>query len=464
PGNRIILAPVKTDFNDVDDVRIYGEMGKKVMKRIVEAGIKKPIFYFATEPINKDGIINKEFVNFIQVTLLGALSGLYIPLEAREFLKKGLDIIKIGIMIENESENFNEQLKIIEAYQHGRQLAQDIGGTSPERGNPLQCAEIIEQAFKETNVEIKIIKDYNTILKEYPLMAAVARSSSTVPKHIPCVVKLTYKSPDQSHVKDNLFFIGKGVTFDSGGMDLKVGGAMRHMCRDKGGASICAGIVYIAQKLALEQVNITAYLGFVRNSIGSHSYVCDEVITSRSGRRVLVANTDAEGRMTMGDLLTEAKENIIANKLCENSKIFTIATLTGHSVRAYGAYPVAVENVKARNDGIGRTLQDLGQIWGDPFEISRIRRDDFIVVKGNGISEDVIQCNDKPSTMTCRGHQFPVAFLINVSRLDEHSTYSDNPIAYTHLDISGSYQHSTGDWGLGEVTGNPIIAIASSFL
>ena len=95
---------------------------------------------------------------------------------------------------------------------------------------------------------------------------------------------------------------------------------------------------------------------------------------------VLVANTDAEGRMTMGDLLTEAKENIIINNLNDNAKIFTIATLTGHVARAYGPYPAAVENGKARNEGIGRTLQDIGQIWGDPFEVSRIRREDYQVM------------------------------------------------------------------------------------
>jgi len=465
PGNRIVLSPIKSEFNEVDDVRIYGEMGRNVMKRVIDAGIRRPIFYFATEPSNQDGTFNQEFINFKQVTILGALSELYIPLEAREYFKKNnSDITDIGVISENESEDINEQLAIVEAYQEGRQLAQDIGGLSPERGNPLQCAEIIKSVFKGTSVEVNIIKDYSIIEKEYPLMAAVGRSSSSVEKHTPCIVKLTYKSPDQSQVKDNLFFVGKGVTFDSGGMDLKISGAMRGMSRDKGGASICAGIIYIAQKLKVKNVNITAYLGFVRNSIGSNSYVCDEVITSRSGRRVLVANTDAEGRMTMGDLLTAAKENVIESESYSNAKIFTIATLTGHVARAYGPYPAAVENGKARNDNVGRTLQDIGQIWGDPFEVSRIRKEDFQVVKGNGITEDVIQGNDKPSTMTSRGHQFPAAFLIMVSRLDEHGVTSKFPIAYTHLDIAGCFGKWSNYWGLGEVTGNPVIAIASSFV
>jgi leucyl aminopeptidase len=168
--------------------------------------------------------------------------------------------------------------------------------------------------------------------------------------------------------------------------------------------------------------------------------------------------------MTMGDLLTEARENVITNKLYENAKIFTIATLTGHVGRAYGPYPAAVENGQAVKKSVGRTLQDIGQIWGDTFEVSRIRREDYMVVKGNGITEDVIQGNNKPSTMTNRAHQFPVAFLNLVSCLDKHGTNSDNPIAYTHLDIAGCYGKVPNNWGLGEVTGNPIVAIASSFL
>jgi len=63
-----------------------------------------------------------------------------------------------------------------------------------------------------------------------------------------------------------------------------------------------------------------------------------------------------------------------------------------------------------------------------------------------------------------RAHQFPVAFLNLVSCLDKHGTNSDNPIAYTHLDIAGCYGKVPNNWGLGEVTGNPIVAIASSFL
>ena len=104
-------------------------------------------------------------------------------------------------------------------------------------------------------------------------------------------------------VQEELYFIGKGINYDTGGADLKIGGNMVGMSRDKCGAAAVAGLIATAAKMKSTQVNIRARLAFVRNSIGPDSYVADEIITSRAGVRVRVGNTDAEGRMVMTDLL-----------------------------------------------------------------------------------------------------------------------------------------------------------------
>ena len=132
----------------------------------------------------------------------------------------------------------------------------------------------------------------------------------------------------------SLFFVGKGVTYDTGGADLKTDGHMRGMSRDKCGAATLAGFMKSVSLISPTHVNITCYLGFVRNSIGSDAYVSDEIITSRDGCRVLVGNTDAEGRMVMADLLCKVKEEALAvvGGICH---LFTVATLTGHAIRAW---------------------------------------------------------------------------------------------------------------------------------
>lgn len=135
-----------------------------------------------------------------------------------------------------------------------------------------------------------------------------------------------------------MYFIGKGITYDTGGADVKVGGHMVNMSRDKCGAAAVAGFMRAVAELKPKGLRVVALLAFVRNSIGSDAYVADEIITARSGKRILVVNTDAEGRMAMVDLLAQAREEIEAQPRDVRPPTFvhTVATLTGHAVLAVG--------------------------------------------------------------------------------------------------------------------------------
>ncbi|THD18778.1 putative aminopeptidase W07G4.4 [Fasciola hepatica] len=148
--------------------------------------------------------------------------------------------------------------------------------------------------------------------KRYPLAAVVDRGSSN--KNRGSIVHLEYSGSRDGNISDselqNLFLIGKGIVYDSGGYDLKVGGNMATMHRDKCGAAAVAGFFKILNLLKPANINVRGSLAFVRNSIGENAYVSDEIITSRAGVRVRVTNTDAEGRMVMTDLLCEAKEKV----------------------------------------------------------------------------------------------------------------------------------------------------------
>lgn len=104
------------------------------------------------------------------------------------------------------------------------------------------------------------------------------------------------------------------MTYDTGGADVKVGGAMLGMSRDKCGAAAVAGFMYIVGMLKPAHLRVVGALSVVRNSIGSDSYVADEVITARSGARVRVINTDAEGRMVMADVLCKVRMGMLREK------------------------------------------------------------------------------------------------------------------------------------------------------
>lgn len=144
---------------------------------------------------------------------------------------------------------------------------------------------------------------------------------------------MQYNPSNDAKIDTTLFLIGKGITYDTGGADVKHGGHMAGMHRDKCGAAFVAGFFKTLELLKPKGIKVYGTLCLTRNSIGEECYVADEIITARSKKRVRVGNTDAEGRMAMADALCEAKEMAVSET---NPQLFTIATLTGHVIRAYG--------------------------------------------------------------------------------------------------------------------------------
>lgn len=267
----------------------------------------------------------------------------------------------------------------------------------------------------------------------------------------------------------SLFFVGKGINYDTGGADLKTGGHMRGMSRDKGGAGGVAGFLRTVAALQPRHVNVTAKLAFVHNSIGAQSYVSDEIIVSRTGVRVLIGNTDAEGRMVMADLLAECKERALELQQEQHAcRLFTVATLTGHVIRAYGMYPACMDNGPARKLNMSRSLADTGAAHGEPWEVSILRHDDYAMVAATSEREDVVQCNTTPSTMTARGHQFAPCFMMIAAGLDKCALDQKDTkkrIAYTHCDIAGAAEESGSASGsLARTTGAPVITFTAQFL
>jgi hypothetical protein len=102
----------------------------------------------------------------------------------------------------------------------------------------------------------------------------------------------------------------------------------------------------------------------------------------------------------------------------------------------------------------------VAELWGDPFEVTRSRREDFAFVRARSRADDVLSCNKEPSVNTPRGHQFPMAFLTIASGLDRHGASSRQPLPYVHLDISGS-AFEGGDWQHGRPTATPVLTLSA---
>lgn len=177
--------------------------------------------------------------------------------------------------------------------------------------------EVIAQQFNQTISEC--VGD-NLITENYPVIHAVGRASV----HAPRLIEIRWGNP--KHPKVSL--IGKGVSFDSGGLDIKAAQGMRLMKKDMGGAAHVAGLALAVMKLNLP-IHLQVLIPAVENAISGDAFRPGDVLTSRSGKTIEIENTDAEGRLILCDAISKAAED-------QPDLIIDFATLTGAARVALG--------------------------------------------------------------------------------------------------------------------------------
>lgn len=444
-SERLILAPTGPLNRDYDDVRRFYDAARKAADIAIQSGARKPAIMAVQVPVGD------AFEHALATTYFGFSQGLYQPMEAREHFGEALEPIEHLALIGEANGAW------LVAVEEGRRVARDLCGTEPERMSPQRFADYCIQAFSQTPVKVTVLDDRELLNAEYPLLAAVARASFDT-KHSPCVIRLEYVA--EGPIDQTLMFVGKGITYDTGGADLKVGGHMAGMSRDKGGAAGVAGFLRAVGQIQPKGLKVIAELAVVRNNIGETAFVSDEIITGRSGVRVRIGNTDAEGRLIMADCLARMTELAVTE---QQARLFTVATLTGHAALAKGPYTALVPNKVAEQCGLLHGLIQAGELWGDPAEHSPSRREDYDFVAPRSKADDLLSSNNGPSATTKRGHQFPMAFLVRVAGLDKHQLASEMPIPYVHIDIAGSGVEG-GDWQHGKPTATPLLALAGLYL
>jgi leucyl aminopeptidase len=447
-GHRLILAPVGSLQRDYDDVRCFADAAKQAVSLAKSSGSVQPLVLVQ----NTD---HPAYAKATEVVYLAMAQALWQPLEGREALGESVvePMKQIGFV--GTDKTLATTLIAIEA---GKRLARDLCGSEPERMTPRRFADYCVEAFADSVVSVQVQTDVETLQQQYPLMMAVARSSLHVERHKPAVIRLEYVP--EGEVNQTLLFAGKGLVYDTGGADIKINGGMAGMSRDKGGAAAVAGFLKTVSLLKPAGLKVIAEIGAVRNSVGSDAFVPDEIIKSHAGVRVRIGNTDAEGRLVLADLMSHLH---LEAATAVNPTLFSVATLTGHAARAVGPYTALVENGAALQRGISATLAKLGDIWGDPSEVSRSRREDFSFIKPRSCADDVLSCNNAPSSVTARGHQFPMAFLVVASGLDQASAVAAKALPYVHIDIAGSGVDG-GDWQHGKPSASPVTALVATYL
>ncbi|MEJ5945155.1 leucyl aminopeptidase [Pseudokineococcus basanitobsidens] len=225
----------------------------------------------------------------------------------------------------------------------------DLVNAPPVDLYPESFADVAVAAGKEHGLKVTVLDDVALAKGGYGGLTGVGKGSARGPR----LVSVTW-SPRGASAKVAL--VGKGITFDSGGLSIKPAASMETMKCDMGGAAAVLQAVVAAARLKLP-VEVTAWLCLAENMPGGGAMRPSDVITTYGGRTVEVLNTDAEGRLVLADGLVSASEQ-------KPDLILDVATLTGAQMVALGSRVAAV---MAEDEAVGRRVLAAAERSGEQF-------------------------------------------------------------------------------------------------
>ena len=320
------------------------EPRKSIIDQAAKLSEKLPKKKWALECL--DELNNQETYNFILGWGLSFYKFNIKPNNKRSNINQTLCIKNIKDLIkENEFQKCCAELK-------GIFLARDLINLPPNILTPYNYEKIVKNCFKDFSSKIDTYKD-KKLEKNFPLINFVGRSS----ENKPLLLDIKW-SKSKKNIFPNITLIGKGVTFDSGGLDVKPSSGMMLMKKDMGGSAVVLGIAYALISMNCP-VNLRVILPMAENSISEKSMRPLDVIYARDNTPVEIGNTDAEGRLLLADALTFSQENNVKSDF-----VIDFATLTGAARVALGTeLPALFTN----DNDLGERIIDEGKEQIDPM-------------------------------------------------------------------------------------------------
>ena len=226
-------------------------------------------------------------------------------------------------------------------------MARDLVNTPAGDLVPADFAAHAVAAAEALGVGVEVLDEKALVAGGYGGIIAVGKGSA----HPPQLVRLAYR-PDGA--TGHLALVGKGITFDTGGISIKPSNGMHEMKGDMGGAAATLGTVIAAATLGL-RVNVTGYLCLAENMPSGKAQKPGDIYSAYGGKTVEVLDTDAEGRLVRGDALVRAQED-------KPDVLIDIATLTGAAVIALGA---RTAGIMSNDDDLREAVHDAAQRAGE---------------------------------------------------------------------------------------------------
>ena len=232
-------------------------------------------------------------------------------------------------------------------------LARDLINTPSNDMGPAELEQAARSVADSFGARIKVTEGDALLQANYPMIHAVGRASVRAPR----LIDFTWGN--EAHRKVTL--IGKGVCFDTGGLDLKNASGMATMKKDMGGAACVLGLAQMIMDARLP-VRLRVMIPAVENSVSGSAFRPGDVLTSRKGLSVEIGNTDAEGRLVLADALADADT--------ENPDLmFCMATLTGAARAATGMElpPFFTDDETLASDLMRRGMDENDPVWRLPL-------------------------------------------------------------------------------------------------
>ncbi|ATL27182.1 leucyl aminopeptidase [Streptomyces formicae] len=226
--------------------------------------------------------------------------------------------------------------------------ARDLINTPPNDLDPEAFAAVATAAAKEHGIKVQVLDEKALTKGGFGGILGVGVGSDAPPR----LVKLSYTS---SKAKKHLAFVGKGITYDSGGISLKPAGHNETMKCDMAGAAAVFAAVVAAARLGLE-VNVTGWLALAENMPSGSATRPGDVLRMYSGKTVEVLNTDAEGRLVLADAIAKASED-------KPDAIVDVATLTGAMMVALGSRTFGIVS---NDDAFRTSVHEIAEEAGEP--------------------------------------------------------------------------------------------------
>ena len=281
-------------------------------------------------------------------TVEGALLGAYAYTEFKTKASKVTAPVKSIVLV---ADGLDAEAKAViaraETTARAVNAARDLSNTPPGHLYPQSFVEIVQGAIGKLPVEVEVMDEVQMRAAGYVGIVGVGQGSQRPPR----LLRLVYRPAGATR---HLSYVGKGITFDTGGISLKPPTGMNEMKADMSGAAAVVQAVLAIAKLGLP-VNVTAYAALAENMVGSMAQRPGDVITTYSGRTVEVLNTDAEGRLVLCDALTRAQED-------KPDVVINVATLTGALGIALGPW---YSGVMGNDDATIRAVIDAADAAGE---------------------------------------------------------------------------------------------------